>query len=97
MLDTMQRLVDFGIGALNMTRERAEKLFDECVRRGQADRGHREQFVRDLMDAAEQTRQDLENLVSRQVERVLARLNIATREDLLRLEHKIDQLLTRTP
>jgi polyhydroxyalkanoate synthesis regulator phasin len=95
MLETVQRLMEAGLGAVSITRERAEKIFDEMVRRGQMEKTGREQFVNDLVNAAGETRNDLEGLVADQVHKVLVRLNLPTREDLARLEAKIDQLLAR--
>jgi poly(hydroxyalkanoate) granule-associated protein len=95
MLETVQRLMEAGVGALSITRERAEKIFDEMVRRGQTEKTGREQFVKDLVDAAGATRSDLEELVAGQVHKVMVRLNLPTREDLARLEAKLDELLKR--
>jgi poly(hydroxyalkanoate) granule-associated protein len=95
MLDTMQRLMEAGLGAFSMTREKAEKIFDEMVRRGQMEKAGRDQFVKDLVDAAGQTRSELEEIIAGQMHKVLVRLNLPTREDLARVEAKIDQLLQR--
>ena len=97
MLNALQRLMDAGLGAASMTREKAEQLFDEWVRRGQAQRDNREQFVSDMVDAAGQTRRDVEDIFGEQMYKVMTRLNIPTRDDLLRVEAKIDQLLSRLP
>jgi len=97
MLNALQRLMDAGLGAASLTRERAEQIFDEWVRRGQAERGNREQFVSDMADAAGQTRRDVEDILADQMYKVMTRLNIPTRDDLLRLEAKVDQLLSRLP
>jgi len=95
MLEGINKLVMFGLGALNMTRERAEELFEECVRRGQAQQSQRDSFVRDVIDASNRTKQDIEDLVNRQVQQVVSKLHLATHEDLARVEAKLDQLLAR--
>jgi len=95
MLEGINKLMMFGLGALNMTRERAEELFEECVRRGQAQQSQRDSFVRDVIDASNRTKQDIEDLVNRQVQQVISKLHLATREDLARVEAKLDQLLAR--
>jgi poly(hydroxyalkanoate) granule-associated protein len=95
MLETVQRLMEAGVGALSITREKAEKIFDELVHRGQMETTGREQFVKDLIDAAGQTRTELEDLFGTQMQKILVRLNLPTREDFARLEAKIDQLLKK--
>lgn len=95
MFETANRLILAGVGLLSMTRERAEHIFDEYVRRGQAVKGDRDSFVSDLLDSADKARRELEEMISRQIERALSNLDIVRREDLARVESKIDILLAR--
>ena len=41
MFETLDKVLLAGLGALSMTRERAEKIFDEYAQRGEAERGNR--------------------------------------------------------
>lgn len=93
MFETLDKLMLAGLGAVSMTREHAEKIFDEYVNRGQAEKTTRSGFVKDLMDSAEEGRKKLEKLVSDQVREVVGELKIATSEDIKRLETKLDKLL----
>ncbi len=93
MIETLEKWMNAGLGALNMTRQRAEKIFDECVQRGEAQKEQRSEFVKDVMDTTDRARKDVEKLVSRQVDRMVKKMNVATRDDLARLEAKLDQLL----
>ena len=93
MFETADRLMLAGLGALSMTRERAEKLFEDMVGRGQAAKEARTGFVRDVMDAAEKTRKDFERTINEQVEAAVKRLDLPTREDIHRLEAKLDKVL----
>lgn len=81
-----------GLGALSMTREKAEQLFDECVQRGHAERDQRSKFVQDVIDAADQARSDVEKIFAEQFNRASDRLRLATRDDIARLEAKLDAL-----
>jgi polyhydroxyalkanoate synthesis regulator phasin len=108
MFETLDRLMLAGLGALSMTRERAEKIYDEYVSRGRVERDARSGFVKEVMDSAERTRQELEKLVSDQVQQAVKTLHMATQEDvqrveremagkadILRLEQKLDELLAK--
>jgi polyhydroxyalkanoate synthesis regulator phasin len=97
MFETLDRMILAGLGALNMTRERAEQLFEESVRRGQEVRADRERFVSDMMDSAQRARVSLEEMISRQMRASLLNLNLATHEDMQRIEAKLDQLLLARP
>ena len=96
MFETLDRIMLAGLGAMSMTREKAEQIFDEYVRRGEQEKGNRSRFVNEMMDTAAKTRRDMEEMVARQVSQALKTMNLPTKEDFDRLESKIDLLLSRT-
>ncbi|MFC1765553.1 phasin family protein [Planctomycetota bacterium] len=93
MFETIDKLMMAGLGALTMSKEKAEKLFDEYASKGQTAKEGRTGFVKEVMDSADKTRHELENLVSDQIQKTLSGLHLASREDFSRLEEKIDRLL----
>ena len=95
MFEAMDKLMLAGLGALTMTRERAEQMFDEYVNKGQAMRDARTGFVKDVMDSAERTRAELQRLVSEQVQQTVSTMHLASKEDVERIEQKLDQLLAK--
>lgn len=95
MFETMDKLMLAGLGAISMTRERAEKIFDEYVSRGKAEKQGRAGFVKEIVDAAEKTRNDFEKLIAEQMHKTVDKLNLATRDDIKRLEEKLDRLLAK--
>ena len=93
MFETLDKMMFAGLGAMSMTRQRAEEIFDECVKRGQTVKEEKGRFVKDLMDSAEKTRADLEKMISDQVQKAVGKLQVATQQDLQRIEQKLDQIL----
>ena len=73
----------------------ASTIFEEYVNRGEMQKGKRTGFVKEVMDGAEKTRKDFEKLVAGQVDKTIGKLNLASREDVKRLEKKLDQLLKK--
>lgn len=95
MFETLDKMMLAGLGAISMTRERADKIFDDYVSKGKIEKENRTGFTKALVDAAEKNRSELEKLVAKQVRETLETLNLPTREDLQRLEQKVDELLSR--
>jgi poly(hydroxyalkanoate) granule-associated protein len=95
MFETLDKVMFAGLGALSMTRQRAEEIFEECVKRGQAVQQDKSRFVKDLMDSAEKTRADLEKMISEQVHKAAAKLQVATQQDVQRLEKKLEEILQK--
>lgn len=91
-MDTIDKVLTAGLGALTMSRKKAEEIFDSLVKQGQAQKTARPGFVKDMLDAAEKTRKDVQELVSGQVQQALSRLDLATKEDISRLERKISEM-----
>ena len=93
MFETLDKLMMASVGALSMTRERAEKIFDEYVSRGKAEQESRTGFVKEVMDGADRTRSELEKVISEQVKQAVTSLHLASKEDIERVEEKLDKLL----
>jgi len=89
MFETLDKILLASLGAVSMTRERAEKIFDEYVARGEAERGNKNGFVKELMDHADKARQDMERMISDQVHAAIEKLDLATKKDIERVEQKI--------
>ena len=68
MFEALDKMMMAGLGALSMTRERAEKIFDEYVDRGKAEKEARTGFVKEVMDGAEKTRSELEKMISEEAD-----------------------------
>ena len=95
MFETLDKIMLAGLGAMSMTKEKAEEIFDEYVEKGKAQKEHRAGFVQDLMDRAEKTKGDMEKVISEQIDKALAKQPMATKDDIKRLEAKLDQLLAK--
>lgn len=95
MFETFDKIRLAGVGAFSMTRQRAEDLFDEMVKRGEAERVNKKNFVEDLMDTAAKAKQDLETVIAKQLQEAMVKLNLPTRADLARIEAKLDELLKK--
>lgn len=93
MFETLDKIFLAGLGAMSMTKEKAEKIFDEYVEKGKAKREEKSGFVKELMDMAQKSRADLEKMVSDQIHKALEQSPLATKDDIRRLEAKLDQLL----
>ena len=95
MFETLDKLVLAGLGAMSMTKEKAEAIFDEYVEKGKAQKSQRAGFVQEIMDQADKAKKDMEKVISDQIEKAMAKQPLATKEDLKRIEDKLDLLLAK--
>ena len=95
MFETIDKVMLAGLGALSMTKEKAESIFDEYVEKGKVQKENRAGFVKDVMDQADKVKTDLEKTISEQIDKALGKQPMATKEDIKRLEEKLDKLLAK--
>lgn len=91
--DLFQRSLDAGISFVGMTRERAEAVVKEWVEAGDLGRGRAKKAVDDLVDRSQRAAEELRGFVRREIADQLASLGVATRDDVARLEARIDGLV----
>ena len=81
-----------GLGGLTITREKAEEIVADLVKKGEVARNDQSEFVNRLLEKGENTRTEIEKLFEKSMAKVLDRLNIPTKSDIDVLVKKIDEL-----
>ena len=95
MFETLYKVMLAGLGAMSMTKEKAEQIFNEYVEKGKLQKEHRAGFVKDVMDQAEKAKADLEKVISEQDENAMGKQPMATKDDIKSTEAKLDELLAK--
>ncbi|HHY97582.1 MAG TPA: polyhydroxyalkanoate synthesis regulator [Firmicutes bacterium] len=91
MIDTVNKIIDFGLGAVLLTREKIQKAMDECVKRGEMGRSEADRLVSELTKKGEEGRARLREAVRDEVEKIVGELGLATKKDLEELEMRLRQ------
>ncbi|HIC95213.1 TPA: polyhydroxyalkanoate synthesis regulator [Candidatus Bipolaricaulota bacterium] len=88
MIELVRRGFFLGLGALDLSRERAETLVNELVRRGELKHQERKGTIDELLRGAERA----EERLRKAVEQAVAALGLPTKADLARLEERLAAL-----
>ncbi len=88
----IEKMVLAGLGVLTLTKEKAEKLVEDLVKRGEVARKDQPEFVKELLEKGKGTRIEIEKIVEKTVTNVLGKLNIPTKSDIDTLMKKIEGL-----
>ncbi|MCS7065755.1 MAG: phasin family protein [Fimbriimonadales bacterium] len=91
--DLLEQGVLMGLGAVALTRETAQHMVDEMIKRGQAQREEASELVDKLVKRGERERDALRKLIRREVEDALKALNLPTRSELHAIERRLDAIL----
>ena len=87
-----RKLALLGIGIAALTREKAEEIVNEFVETGDLSEDDGKKMVKDLMNSSSKHRGDLEKKIEDEVKKAAAKLNLASKDDIKRLERKIAAL-----
>ncbi|RLE12988.1 hypothetical protein DRJ04_05130 [Candidatus Aerophobetes bacterium] len=86
----LKKVLLIGMGTYALTKEKMEAFLDELS--NSVDKIKEEEFLSKIIEKGEETRKELEKGIAERLQQLISRANLASREDILRLERKIDKL-----
>jgi len=92
MFDLFKKTVLMGLGAMTITKEKAEDIVDELIKKGELAKDNRSKAVHDLLEKAEEQEKAILDKISDEVNKSIEKLGIPTKKDFERLEKEIDEL-----
>jgi len=93
MKELLRKTLALGWGVLAITREAAEKMVDELVKKGEVEQEEAKDLVNDLLERGKKMREEVQKIIREEMARALRELGLPSRDDFLRLEEKLDRLL----
>jgi polyhydroxyalkanoate synthesis regulator phasin len=90
--DLLRRLLDAGASFTQMTQPRAEAIVNELDRTGQLKVEEAQAAAADLVDRGRESTERLVSMMQAEVARQFSSMGVATRDDLAKLEAKLDRL-----
>lgn len=98
-MSILKNTVLASIGALHVTKEKAEKIIDDLIKRGDLDRSDRKKAVMELLKKAEKSTSEFGKKVGQEIQKVqkevskkLSEFKLSKQSDFKRLESKVDKL-----
>jgi len=81
-----------GLGMLSLTKERANEIAQELIKKGELSQSESKGFVIDLLDKAEKEKDKLLKKIRPEIEKSLEKMDFASKKYVDNLEKKIDEL-----
>lgn len=92
MKDALEKAMSLGLGIVMAGKEQIEKTVDELVKKGEVTRTESQALVEELTKKGEESRGKIEQLVKERVQAILSEMQIATKEDVARIEQRLAAL-----
>ncbi len=90
--DVLSRMMDLGLGIAAVTRDKAESLANELIKRGTVSRGEANDLVQDLVERGEHARGQIRESLRSLIEKSLGSMDLPTRSELTRIQQRLDAL-----
>ncbi len=92
--DRWQEYLDAGRAWTQMTREQAEAVVKDLVKRGELQQRRAKKAVDELLERSRKNAEELRKVVRKEIQSQISALGIATKDDLARLERKLTKAST---
>jgi polyhydroxyalkanoate synthesis regulator phasin len=90
MSDILRRALSLGIGITAISREKIQQFVDELVATGEMAHNESKDVVNRLIARGEEQQNEIKQMVQDQMKKILADLDVATKQDLMNLEKKLN-------
>ncbi len=85
-------IISLGWGTVSLTREKAEKMVDLLIKRGEISREEAKNTLNELVNRGEKERAEIRQYLKQEMKSMLQKYNVVTREEYLSLQEKINML-----
>ncbi|PIS27808.1 MAG: hypothetical protein COT43_08585 [Candidatus Marinimicrobia bacterium CG08_land_8_20_14_0_20_45_22] len=90
MSDLLKKILYAGIGAAAVTKEKAEEIVEELVKKGEITKDESKKALADVLKSVEKRKGDVEIFVKEEISKGLKKLDIPTREEFDELKKKVE-------
>lgn len=90
--DILKRAALMGIGILSLTEGKLKELVKELEDRGEMSEKEGKDLLKDLLSKADKEKKAIEDKIRKSIKDYLAKVDIASREDVIGLKKKVNNL-----
>jgi polyhydroxyalkanoate synthesis regulator phasin len=81
-MDIIRKAVFMGLGAISLTKDKAEELVDDLIKRGEVASSERFKTIDRILKEADKQEKEFQHKVSAAVQKVIVEMGLPTRKDL---------------
>lgn len=89
-MDSFKKAMYFGLGALSLTKEKAETIADDLVKRGEMKEKDRDKMVKKLLAEGQTQKRLVEEKVSTVVQKAMTDMGLPTQKDFKNIVRRLD-------
>jgi polyhydroxyalkanoate synthesis regulator phasin len=89
MKDVFNRILQAGLGAASITKEKAEQIVDELIKRGEISQNEAKDYIDTLVEKGKQQQSELQGIVKKEVDKYQAQFSFVSRKEFAELEKRV--------
>ena len=91
-MDIIEKAVLAGLGLMDLTKEKAEKIVDELVKRGELSQSDKAKAVKEMLKGHEERMKKIKDKIDTSVEKAVDKFKKTGSKEIQELNQKIDRL-----
>ncbi|MGC7846874.1 phasin family protein [Desulforudis sp. 1088] len=95
MMEMMRKLMMISIGAVSLTKEKAEQLVKELSEKGQISTSEAKAFVKELLEKGEKERQQIQKTIASEFGKLREEWGLVTKKDLAEVNARLARIEER--
>jgi polyhydroxyalkanoate synthesis regulator phasin len=92
MADLFEKTLLAGLGLFDLTKEKAERIVNELIKRGELSQSDKAKAVKEMLKGHEERTKKLKEKIDQQVDKVVEKVKGTTAQELSELNKKIEKL-----
>ena len=92
MIELIRQGLWLGLGAISLTYEKAKSFVDELVKRGEMSEEEGSKLINEILDKAKEQEKTITEKVNVEIRKVIDSLGVASKEDVAKLQMRIEEL-----
>ena len=92
MVSLLGKFLLSGLGVLVITEEKIVKFIEELTKEGEITQKGKKELLTEIIEKGEEKKKEIEGKIREKVENMLSQMNVATKNDIQKLEKRIATL-----
>lgn len=92
MADIFEKTLLAGLGLFDLTKEKAERIVNELIKRGELSQSDKAKVVKEILKGSQERAKKLKQKIDQRLDKTLQRSKVITRDQLSELNKKIEKL-----
>ncbi|MCX5781017.1 MAG: hypothetical protein NTV45_09400 [Firmicutes bacterium] len=93
----LDKVINLGLGAISLTKEKAEAFIDELVERGEISKEDAKQTLDDVMKKGEEHKEEFRTMIREEIDSWRSKFGVVSKAEYDKLAERIKELESKLP